>query len=129
MLDSLRKTRSAYTRSRAPYSEVSWGKRVQQLSAQGVASVRTVVMFVLSVPSRVRGFIALSGEERGKVYAGWWAVAKKEARHYWVGCSSQTHLVHTALALLLEGLVPGPLPCSWPTSPDATAFLERNRHA
>lgn len=85
MLDSLRKTRSAYSRSRAPYGEASWGKRAQQLSATAVAACRTAVVFVLSVPGRVRGFIALSSEERRKVYAGWWAAAKKEARHYWVG--------------------------------------------
>jgi fructose-bisphosphate aldolase class 1 len=64
---------------------VSWGKRAQQLSNTVVAGARTVLSFVLSVPSRVRGFIALSSGERRKVYAGWWAVVKKEARHYWVG--------------------------------------------
>jgi hypothetical protein len=85
VLDSLRKTRSAYSRSRAPYGEVSWGKRVQQLSNAVVAGARMVLSFVVSVPSRIRGFIALSSEERRKVYAGWWAVVKKEARHYWVG--------------------------------------------
>ena len=91
VLDSLRKTRSAYSRSRAPYGEASWGKRLNQLSAGVVTAARTVLSFVLSVPGRIRGFIALSSEERRKVYAGWWGVVKKEARHYWVGPKGQSH--------------------------------------
>lgn len=102
VLDSLRKTRSAYTRSRAPYGEVSWGKRVQQLSSTAVAACRTVLAFVLSVPGRVRGFIALSSEERGKVYAGWWAAIKKEGRHYWVSAWPAQHCLASSEHDILE---------------------------
>ncbi len=85
VLDSLRKTRSAYSRSRAPYGQVSLAKRAQQLMATAVAGARTVLSFILSVPGRLRGFLALDKAERREVYVGWWAAAKKEARHYWVG--------------------------------------------
>lgn len=46
---------------------------------------RTVLVFTISVPGRLKSFAALSSQERRDTYAGWWAAAKKEGRHYWVG--------------------------------------------
>lgn len=84
MLDGLRKTRSAYTRSRSGYREVSYAQRVKQLLATVASGTRTVLMFTLSVPGRLKDFAALTSAERRAVYAGWWAAIKKEGRHYWV---------------------------------------------
>ena len=84
MLDGLRKTRSAYTRSRSGYREVTLGQRALQLASVVASGAHTVLNFTLSVPGRLRDFAALSGSERRQVYAGWWSAIKKEGRHYWV---------------------------------------------
>ena len=41
--------------------------------------------FLPSALSRLARFAALPRAERRLVYAGWWDVIKKEAKHYWVG--------------------------------------------
>lgn len=44
-----------------------------------------MLVFTISMPGRLKSFAALTSKERRAVYAGWWAAAKKEGRHYWVG--------------------------------------------
>ncbi len=98
VLDGLRKTRSAYTRSRSGYREVTLSQRAQQLASVVVSGAHTVLNFTLSVPGRLRDFAALSGTEKRQVYAGWWSVIKKEGRHYWVR-SSGTVAAATGITL------------------------------
>ena len=38
----------------------------------------------MQLPARVVRFLARPWAEQKDVYRGWWAYAKKEARHYWV---------------------------------------------
>ena len=38
----------------------------------------------MQLPARVVRFLARPWAEQKEVYRGWWAYAKKEARHYWV---------------------------------------------
>jgi LETM1 and EF-hand domain-containing protein 1, mitochondrial len=44
-----------------------------------------VLRFLFSVPGHLLRFAMLPRAERKAIYAGWWVVIKKEAKHYWVG--------------------------------------------
>mmetsp|Transcript_17598 Transcript_17598/g.52868 ORF Transcript_17598/g.52868 Transcript_17598/m.52868 type:complete len:846 (+) Transcript_17598:182-2719(+) len=102
VLDGLRKTRSAYTRSRGGYREVSYTQRAKQLLTTVASGARTVLMFTLSVPGRLKDFAALTSAERRAVYAGWWAAIKKEGRHYWAGGKLLAADVRISLRLVFK---------------------------
>ncbi len=58
--------------------------RVKQLLTATISGTAATVNFVVSVPGRLGRFAALPRAERKEIYAGWWAVVKREAKHYWV---------------------------------------------
>ncbi|GAB4818097.1 hypothetical protein N2152v2_005143 [Parachlorella kessleri] len=71
--------------SRPPPGHIPLGARVKTaVSAVGNGLV-VGVKFVVGLPGRVGRFYMLPRAERRATYAGWWAVVKKEAKHYWVG--------------------------------------------
>jgi len=41
-------------------------------------------VFTVTLPAKMARFLARPWAEQREVYRGWWAYAKKEARHYWV---------------------------------------------
>lgn len=67
-----------------PTSLATKAGKLGRLVLNGVA---TVLRFILSIPSRLRGFAALTSAQRREVYKGWWVTIKKEAHHYWVPSS------------------------------------------
>lgn len=102
VLDGLRKTRNAYSRSRSGYREVTISQRVQHAATVAASGCRTFVVFMMSVPGRLLSFAALTSEERRAIYAGWWALAKKEGRHYWAGAKLLAADVRISLRLLFK---------------------------
>lgn len=66
-----------------PYP-TSLAVKVQRLGKLASAGALSAVRFIISVPSRLKGFYSLSRAERREIYKGWWQVVKKEAHHYWV---------------------------------------------
>ena len=59
-------------------------ERVEGLFGVARAAVMGVVNFTVSIPGKFAGVLKMSSAERGEMYRGWWATAKKEAYHYWV---------------------------------------------
>jgi hypothetical protein len=66
-----------------PYP-TSLATKARKLAGVVLNGVNMVLRFILSIPSRLRGFAALTSAQRREVYKGWWLTIKKEANHYWV---------------------------------------------
>ena len=46
------------------------------------------MVFTVTLPGKMVKFFSRPWAEQLEVYRGWWVVAKKEARHYWVRCDA-----------------------------------------
>ncbi|KAK9846594.1 hypothetical protein WJX81_007347 [Elliptochloris bilobata] len=85
-LSDLRTARSkAQSRLRQQFAETSWAERVRSLASTAFSAVRVAAVFSVTLPGRMARFLSRPWAEQKEVYRGWWATAKKEARHYWLG--------------------------------------------
>jgi LETM1 and EF-hand domain-containing protein 1 len=85
-MEDLEQTRQRVKRlSRPPPGHVPLSMRIKQLSSAALRGIQVAFQFLLSVPGKLGRFAALPRAERKAIYAGWWVVIKKEAKHYWLG--------------------------------------------
>ena len=80
-----------------PTSLLSKAGKLGRLVLNGVGAV---LRFILSIPSRLKGFAALTPEQRRETYKGWWLTIKKEAHHYWVFLPPPSLLLPTSLLIV-----------------------------
>lgn len=71
--------------NRPPPGHVSLSQRARQIVSATTRGSRVAVDLIVSIPGRVQRFVLLPRAERRATYARWWAVVKKEAKHYWLG--------------------------------------------
>ncbi len=85
-MEDLEQTRQRVKRlSRPPPGHVPLTLRIKQLSSATLRGIQVAFQFLLSVPGKLGRFAALPRAERKAIYAGWWVIIKKEAKHYWLG--------------------------------------------
>ena len=85
-MQDLEQTRQRARRlNRPPPGQISIAQRIKHLTSVATRAISLTLHFIISIPGRVSRFAALPKVERRAVYAGWWLVVKKEAKHYWLG--------------------------------------------
>lgn len=85
-MEDLEKARSRVRAlNRPPPGHVSISQRAKQVSNAISRGVQVTLVFVASIPGRLYKFASLPRQERKAIYSRWWNVAKKEAKHYWLG--------------------------------------------
>ena len=86
VIAGLEETRTRVAEKKSSYNPKP--KTLRQRVTAATSLLRSLLVstanFIVSVPGRVRDFLALSKEERRERYRALWNSIKKEAHHYWV---------------------------------------------
>jgi len=85
-MEDLEQTRQRVKRlSRPPPGHVPLTLRIKQITSATLRGLQAAFQYIICIPGKLGRFAALPRAERKAIYAGWWVVIKKEAKHYWLG--------------------------------------------